>query len=85
MSTFCVYGSHGDLVVASMSGRVLEYHPIGEGEYAAIAFLNVAEWRQACPGNVPDHIDILDIGYWTQEGEYAPPVEDWRKDKGGFA
>lgn len=85
MSTFCVYGSHGDLVVASMSGRVLEYHPIGEGEYSAVAFFNVAEWRQAYPGNIPDHIDILDIGYWTQEGEYAPSVEDWRKDKGGFA
>jgi hypothetical protein len=85
MSTLSVYGSHGELVVASMSGRVLEYHPIGDGEYSAITFFNVAEWRQAYPGAMPDHIDILDIGYWTKEDEYAPPVEDWRKDKRGCA
>lgn len=85
MTTFTVYGSHGDLVAASASGRVLEYAAIGDGEYSAIAFFNIAEWRQAYPGEVPGHIDILDIGYWTEEGEYAPPVGDWRKDKGGFA
>ncbi len=85
MSTFQVYGSHGDLTVASASARVLDYLPIGDGEYRNITFFNVAEWRQTYPNVVLDHIDILDIGYWTQEGEYAPPVEDWRKDKGGCA
>ncbi len=85
MNTFVVYGSHGDLVVASASGRVLRYEPLGEGEYSGIAFVNVAEWRQTYPGIVPDHIDILDIAYWTKEGEYEGPVVDWRTDKGGCA
>jgi hypothetical protein len=85
MTIFQVYGSHGDLTVASASGHVLAYEPIGEGEYRNIALFNIAEWRQAYPGEVPRQIDILDIGYWTEEGEYAPPVADWRTEKGGCA
>lgn len=85
MTTFQVYGSHGDLTVASASGRVVAYESIGDGEYRNIAFFNIAEWRQVYPGEVPHQIDILDIGYWTEEGEYAPPVADWRADKGGCA
>jgi hypothetical protein len=85
MTSFQVYGSHGDLTVASASGRVLAYEPISDGEYRHIAFFNIAEWRQTYPGEVPHQIDILDIGYWTKEGEYAPPVADWRADKGGCA
>ncbi len=85
MSTLQVYGSHGDLMVASVSGRVLDYLPIGYGEYRNITFFNVAEWRQTYPGEVPHQVDVLDIGYWTQEGEYAPPVADWRTDKRGCA
>ena len=85
MSSFQVYGSHGDLTVASTSGRVLAYEPVGVGEYRNITFFNVAEWRQTYPGEVPDHIDILDIGYWTEEGGYASPVADWRVEKRGCA
>ena len=85
MSTFQVYGSHGDLTVASASGRVLAYEPIGDGDYRSITFFNIAEWRQAYIGEVLHQIDILDIGYWTQEGEYAPPVVGWRAEKGGSA
>jgi hypothetical protein len=32
MTSFQVYGSHGDLTVASASGRVLTCAPIGDGE-----------------------------------------------------
>lgn len=85
MSTLQVYGSHGDLTVSVTSGRVVAYEPIGDGEYSHIAFFNIAEWRQAYPGEIPEQIDILDIGYWTEEGEYAPAVEDWRKDRRGCA
>ena len=46
MSTFTVYGSHGDFVAAGASGRVLEYAAIGDGEYSHIAFFNITEWRQ---------------------------------------
>ena len=85
MSSFQVYGSHGDLTVASTSGRVLAYAPVGVGEYRYSNLFNVAEWRQTYPGEVPDHIDILDIGYWTEEGGYASPVADWRMEKRGCA
>ncbi len=85
MTTFQVYGSHGDLTVATASGRVLAYEPIGDGDYRNVTFFNIAEWRQTYPGEVPHQIDILDIGYWTQEGEYVPPVADWRADKRGCA
>ena len=85
MSTFQVYGSHGDLIVASTSGRVLAYEPVGDGEYRNITLFNVAEWRQTYPGEFPDHIDILDIGYSTEEGGYASPTADWRTEKRGCA
>ncbi len=80
MTSFRVYGSHGVLVVAAMSGRVLAYEPDGDTDYADICFFNVDEWRRAYPGEVPTVIDILDIGYWTLDGAYEPPVEDWRKE-----
>jgi hypothetical protein len=85
MTTFQVYGSHGELTVASASGRVLAYEPIGDGEYRNITFFNIAEWRQVYSGEVLRQVDILDIGYWTEEGEYTPPVADWRAEKGGCA
>ena len=85
MNTFQVYGSHGDLTVSHVSGRVLGYEPIGDGAYRNITFFNIAEWRQIYPGEVPGHVDILDLGYWTEEGECAPPAVDWRAEKGGCA
>jgi hypothetical protein len=81
MRTFIVYGCGGELTVSASSGHVLEYDDMGYGdnEYAAIVFVNVDEWRNSHPGDVPDRIDILDLGYWTDTGEYEPPKNDWRR------
>lgn len=78
MSTFTVYGSSGELAVSSASGRAVEYVDYGGGEYADITFFNVEEWRRAFPGQMPDHVDILDLGYWIGAGAYEPPEVDWR-------
>jgi hypothetical protein len=43
MNTFQVYGSRGDLTVSSVSGRVLFYEPISDGEYRSITFFNIAD------------------------------------------
>jgi len=29
-------------------------------------------------GRMLDHVDILDPGYWTEGGAYAPPEYTWR-------
>jgi hypothetical protein len=79
MRTFTVYGSDGELLVSAASGRVLACEDCDEGNYADIVFFNVDEWRNTRPGVVPDHVDILDIGYWMATGEYEPPETDWRK------
>ena len=87
MSTFRVYGSASELVVSRMSGRVLGYVDDGDGEYADITFFNVDDWRRSYPGRVLDHVDILDLGYWTGEGEYMPPEYTWRacaREDGGY-
>jgi len=78
MRSFCVYGSAGELVVGRMSGRVLWYADYGDGEYADIIFFNADDWRRTYPGRMLDHVDILDPGYWTEGGAYAPPEYTWR-------
>ncbi len=81
MRAFIVYGCGGELTVSASSGQVLEYDDMGYGdnEYAGIVFVNVDEWHNSHPGTVLDRIDILDLGYWTESGEYEPPENDWRR------
>jgi hypothetical protein len=36
-------------------------------------------------GELDDSYDILDLGYWTEDGRYEPPVQDWRELKLAYA
>lgn len=31
-------------------------------------------------GLLPEY-DVLDVGYWTEDGSYEPPEEDWRIER----
>ncbi len=45
-------------------------------------FVNWTEWDIAYPGEQrPTEMDILDIGYIDDIGDYVPPCADWRGDR----
>lgn len=52
--------------------------------YSHISRVDVDEWRKAYPGEplAGRTIDILDLGFWYEDGEgvrcYEPPAYDWR-------
>lgn len=49
------------------------------------ARIDVAEYRLAWPDDpIEDGVDILDVGYWMRNGEYEPPVEEYRADAREF-
>ena len=31
-------------------------------------------------GLLPEY-DVLDVGYWTEDGSYEPPEENWRNER----
>lgn len=51
-------------------------HPL-----TGIAHFNVHEWKKRYPDESLSkvrNIDILDIGFWLDNGEYEPPDATWR-------
>jgi len=89
--------SNGELLFDADTGEVLicdEYGCCssnkqridGETSYLSnIAKFDVAEWRQAYPGQVLENVDILDLGYWTTAGDYEGPELEWRGEARALA
>lgn len=76
-----VAGSYGTLLVDDATGNVLQYHsPDGSDEYKDIARFNIPEYVEYNGGM--DDTDIVLIGYWTESGQYEPPVYEEREHRG---
>jgi len=63
------------------TGNVTERHPHSSA-YSDIMRLDVREWERAYPGegvHVGIH-DILDFGYWLDDGTYVGASEDFRRE-----
>lgn len=69
-----VFGSKGTATF-DIDGTAIE-----NGDYPEIDRINVAEWRATYPGEDPEKRshDVLDWGFWSKDGTYTPPEEDWR-------
>jgi len=85
MKTIQVGSSHGSLTCNKETGMVIEcslFHGENENErIAQIAKFDLEEWKKCYVGeSLPDYLDILDLGYWTKNGEYEQPVIDWRNE-----
>lgn len=82
MNWFIVYGNYGDLIVNSSTGAVLRYAPDRDSEtgteYGHILRFDIDEYSAAYPGEELGHVDICDIGFWTKDGQYEPPITDFR-------
>lgn len=73
-----VTGTYGTLTVDRADGLVTDYEPAWEDDYKIITRVNLDEWRQRYHAEPCGPLDILDLGYWTDQGYYEPPDEDWR-------
>lgn len=68
-----IHGTYGDIKVEPYTGRTLEKITIPE--YADIDRYDVREYQLFYSEDEypPDGIDVLDIGFWTNKGDYVPP------------
>lgn len=77
-----VYSSHGELAVEPITGLVIKadsdyYDSDPNDGVRDIVRFDIEEFCifWGCP---PQDADILDMGFWTETGDYVPPSMDWR-------
>ena len=78
-----VISSHGVIVANPESGeveKVVSRCNCGECGLDDILKFDVEEYRKHHNAELPDTVDILDIGYWEKNGEYEEPCHDWREE-----
>lgn len=79
--TISILGSASDLVVDLNSGEILS----GDTEYDIQKF-NIKELQDWCLSEMGESdidgeiFDILAVGYWTKDGKYTSPEEDFREE-----
>lgn len=76
-SEFSVQGSHGRMI-CNPDGTIksIDHEQEWTGEYDNIAKFDVDEYLRY--NGELDHTDICLIGYWTKDGKYEPPEQDFR-------
>ncbi len=83
--TLEVSGQHGVFTVDKQTGKIISHDQVGEEDgdgdnYSDIALVDVREYAKTY-GNIPDAVDILDIGYWLHNGTYESPEMEWRRER----
>ena len=83
--TFTIYSSHGELSVRVDDGEILNVDSTeDEDDYLPnIARIDIDEWEAQYPGEElkDSHHDILNFGYWNNDGSYDKPEQSWREDR----
>lgn len=82
-ATFQVGSSGGALEADSLTGKVLHCTTYDDeySELKKIVAFDVDEYRRFHGvDTITGHVDILDIGYTTNDNQYEPPVADWREE-----
>lgn len=78
-ATTTIHGSHGTLFINPTTGLVTSCQ-MGDADWWARRF-DVQEYlRHYGFKQLPDFIDVLDIGYWDTDGKYTPPERDYRNE-----
>jgi hypothetical protein len=72
-----IVSSHGTLTVDPADGRVLS-RDLDDDLLERVIRFDLEEWKHYWGDPVPDNLDILDIGYWLDDGTYEPPEMEWR-------
>ncbi len=89
--TFQVFGNYGSMEVSSETGEVLDYEPgldyddtKPEEGYADILCFDLDSFAGPYSRDQWDHLDVLDLGFWTKTGEYVERARDWEDDDSGI-
>lgn len=83
-TTFDVCSSHGTLTVNRNNGEVLHWNCNEELnhilKFDMVEYLTYHNLKDN--SEVPDYVDILDIGYWyfNKGLKYEEPAHDWREE-----
>lgn len=79
-----VFSSNGVSTVNASTGKTMGWVFFHISTSAKIERFDLDEFRRtykiAVGEPLPSNIDILDLGYWMDDGTYEPPVEDWRAE-----
>lgn len=85
MKALTVISSNGTLEVNKITGKILsrDMTELDNG-LEEITQFDLREWVKEYKKEVPDELDILDLGYWYRVPEefderYEFPAEDWRE------
>jgi hypothetical protein len=81
--TFAVFSSGGSLKVDAQNGVVVECTTDRneDNELRQIVRFDIEEYKvHYNVGEIRGDLDILDLGYWNQNGGYEQPVQDWRNE-----
>ena len=81
MHTGELTSTNGTLVFDLQSGEVdKSQSTYYNEELENIHVIDVQEWQEKYPHEqLCGSHDILDFGYWTDDGEYEEPAHDWRE------
>jgi hypothetical protein len=76
-----VYSSHGEFFINKNSGIVISEHiaDTEDSPKGAVRF-DIKEYCAFYKKSPSDAYDILDLGYWMEDGTYEEPCHDWRTD-----
>lgn len=88
--TITVWGNYGELDIHRETGEVLSYQPADDTtpDYADIVRFDVAEYQAWLASTTVttatwdqiESIDVVDIGFWSKDGSYEPPVAEHRDE-----
>jgi hypothetical protein len=79
---FTVHSSHGDIEL-DWEGKIVSPTPASFDEnYGDVVRFDLAEYKKYYAGLSSEkymEFDILDLGFWLENGKYEPAEDDWRK------
>lgn len=84
MNTVYIGSSHGEFSADATTGKVIKKEIYEGSETEPVNFIDkfdIEEYKKHYNTTTPpEYIDILDLGYWLENGAYEEPAHDWRKE-----
>ncbi len=85
MNTFLVFSSHGEITADKETGNVIKIDLTCDCKHNEqcinnIKQFDVNEFKMYYSKEIPESVDILDLGYWLNNGGYEEPAHDWREE-----
>ena len=72
--------SYGSITFDSKTGNIISTNLDNSPECPQVARFDVEEFKCHYGEYPKNETDILDLGYWQNDGGYEPPCHDWRRE-----